>query len=293
MSEYFSTNIKIPFRELNKECKEADVSVHSLNYGRGGSSDAEIGASSYYDCNHFRNAWYSKMNRSVSGYHNSSSFQGEYEDKSLKELKHIAFLRGREIAKKIISQWSLEDETLIIVRPPNSLSEGNDRDKIVKNASNHIGSWIGCGVIAFLELEGHEVVPIRYEEFTSIRQKHIHKIDTPFRLILVDDTILKGRTVYPWIRLALEFLITINSEKFPIDNYRIDVCTFFTRFDGIKFLENKNGWSRYGLTTQSISENPIVNPRVTGEMYARILSNLVDSEDRTPNEERLIQQQGY
>ena len=86
MSEYFSTNIKIPFRELNKECKEADVSVHSLNYGRGGSSDAEIGASSYYDCNHFRNAWYSKMNRSVSGYHNSSSFQGEYEDKSLKEL---------------------------------------------------------------------------------------------------------------------------------------------------------------------------------------------------------------
>lgn len=293
MSEYFSTNIKIPFRELNKEFRKADVFIHSLNYGMGGSSDAEIGNSSYYDCNHFRNAWYSKMNRSVSGFYNSSSLQGDYRDKSLKELKHIAFLRGREIAKKIISQWSLVEETLIVVLPPNSLPEGDDRDTIVRNASNHIGSWLGFGVIAFLELEGHEVIQIRYEEFVSIRKKHIEKIDTPFRLILVDDTILKGRTVYPWIRAALEFLITINSEKFPIDNYRIDVCTFFTRFDGIKYLENKNGWSRYGLTIQSTSENPIVNPRVTGEMYAGILSNLVDSKDRTPNEERLIQQQGY
>jgi hypothetical protein len=290
MSEYFSVKLEIPFREVNKEQKKADLFVHSLNYGGPGGGEAEIGDSSYYDCNHFRNAWYSKTNRNVSGYHNSSVYQGEFKDKELKELRRIAFLRGREIAKKIISQWSLEDETLVIVLPPNSLLERRDSDKIVEKASNHIGSWIGFGVNAFLELEGHEVVSIRHDEFSTIRQDHVQKINTPFRLVLIDDTILKGRTLYPWIKLALEFLITLNSARFPIDNYRIDVCTFFTRSDGINFLKHKNGWTRYGLSTRSVSEDRVICPRVSDENYARVLWQNVNNEDWTRNEEELILQ---
>ena len=288
MSEYFSTKIKIPFREINQEQNEADVFIHSLNYGRGGSGDAEIGDSSYYDCNHFRNAWYSKVNRSVSGYHNSLSYQGDYEDKSLKELKFIAILRGREIAKKIISQWSSEDETFVIVLPPNSLPEGTDKEKVVNNASNHIGSCIGFGVIAFLEVEGLKVVSIRHEELISISQKNIENIIGPFRVIILDDTILKGGTVYSLIKSVLEFLITMDSE-----NYRIDVCTFFSRYDGIKNLEQKNGWTRYGLSSRNISEKPIVSMRVNDEMYAEILDSQTDPASWTHNEQELMIEQGF
>jgi hypothetical protein len=286
MSNYFSTKINVPFREINQEIKEAEVFIHSLNYGDR-SQSAEIGDSSYYDCNEFRNAWYSKLKRDVKGYFNSTSYTGVYGDKSIKELMYIAFLRGREIAKKIFSQWFSNDETFVIILPPNSLREGANRSDVRNNASCHIGSWIGFGVQAFLEMEGQKVVSIRHEEFISISQKNIENIIGPFRVIILDDTILKGDTVYLLIISAIRFLITMNSK-----NHRIDVCSFFARSDGIKTLEEKNEFVQ-GFSPQKISEKPIVNMRVNDEMYAEILDCQTDSADWTDNEQELMIIQGY
>ena len=286
MSEYFSTKINVPFREINSGIKEAEVFIHSLNYGDR-SQSAEIGDSSYYDCNEFRNAWYSKLNRDVKGYFNSTSYTGVYGDKPIQELRHIAFLRGREIAKKIFSQWFCNDETFVIILPPNSLGEGSNISDVRKNASSHIGSWIGFGVKAFLEMEGQEVVSIRHEEFISLSQKNIENIIGPFRVFIIDDTILKGGTVYSLIISAIRFLITMNSE-----NHRIDVCSFFARSDGIKTLEEKNGYAQF-LSPQKISEKPIINMRVNDEMYSKILNYQTDSADWTDNEQELMINQGY
>lgn len=289
MSKYFSTKINIPFREVNQEIKKADVFIHSLNYGDN-SRSAEIGESSYYDCNEFRNAWYSKSgrNKELKGYLNSTSYTGVYGDKPLKELRHIAFIRGREIAKKIISRWFSDDETFVIIFPPNSLPEGTDRSDVIKNTSNHIGSWIGGGVKAFLEMEGQKVVSIRYKELISISQKNIENIIGPFRVIILEDTIVKGKTLYSLIKSVLELLITMESEQ-----YRIDVCSFFARSDGIKNIEQKNGWVQLGLSPNNISEKPIVNMRVNDEMYAEALDCQTDSADWTDNEQELMIIQGY
>jgi len=290
MTEYKTENVKIPFKVFDGTYHSADLFLHTLNSGS--KSVSNFGPNSYYDCLDFRNAWRKRLKRGIEGYYNRGQ-EGEFEGLSLEELKYQAFIRGREIAQKIISNIINLTENIVLFLPPNSLGEAARLGKknVLRNASEHMGSWIGFGVQAFLEIEGYSCVTFRHETLTELSEPEVKQIPESFRIIIIDDTILKGDTLYKKILPdVIKFLIALSK-----DDFRIDFFSYFSLTEGIINLRSKNGWTRYGFQAKNFRKERALNLniRVTEDMYAKIINKMVDEELWTQNELEMLIQCGY
>ena len=204
----------------------------------------------------------------------------------MSELRKKAFLRGRELARMISFDGTLDDvECVVLIYPKNSLGEGFDRETVIKNSSKHIASWIGFGVRAFLEIEGKVVIPIRYDELCDPNHDDVKKITKSARFIVVEDTILSGKSMYELIELVVRFMI-----KLDVNQFEFQVCSFFIRTDGLQYIKGKNGWVRYGFQRGNISDVSRVKTsmRVPEEFYNRYLRQNVPMGDWTESEKSLV-----
>ena len=287
MNEKFFETVEIPFKLRGESQQKCSVNFNTMNYGPK-SKTVISGKYSYYDCNEFRNAWYSKHNRrnELKGYHNFSSYMGDYQNLSVDELRKIAFLRGRELARLILFEGVLDDEEcVVLIYPKNSLGEGFDKETVRNNSSRHIASWIGFGVRAYLKIEGRIVIPIRFNELCNPNHDDVKKITKSARFIVVEDTILSGKSMYELIEIVVNFMI-----KLDVNQFEFEVCSFFIRTDGLQYIKGKNGWVRYGFSGGNISEVPRVKTsmRVPDEFYSRYLRENVPKGDWTESEKLLV-----
>ena len=287
MSEQFWETVEIPFIVGGGSEQKCSVTFNTMNYGDR-SRTVISGTYSYYDCNEFRNAWYGKHNRrnELKGYHNSAYYTGDYQNLSVSELRKKAFLRGRELARMISFDGTLDDaECVVLIYPKNSLGEGFDKETVNNNSQKHIASWIGFGVRAFLETEGKTVIPIRFDELCDPNHDDVKEITKSARFIVVEDTILSGKSMYELIELVVKFMI-----KLDVNQFEFEVCSFFIRTDGLQYIKGKNGWVRYGFQRGSISDISRVktSPAVADKSYARLLRESVPIGDWTACEKSLV-----
>ena len=172
-----------------------------------------------------------------------------------------------------------------MIYPKNSLGEGFDKETVKNNCQKHIASWIGFGVRAFLETEGKAVIPIRFDELCDPNHDDVKEITKSARFIVVEDTILSGKSMYELIELVVKFMI-----KLDVNQFEFQVCSFFIRTDGLQYIKGKNGWVRYGFSRGGISPISRVktSPRVSDKFYSRLLRESVPIGDLTAGEKSLV-----